>query len=391
MVVDYSLGKVYKIKSKKTKNVYIGSTCQELCIRFKQHKTDYNRFVNKIIKKISITSGKIFEYGVDDAYIELIENYPCKSRAELLKREGEIIKSMKKCVNSANPHNACLYKKNKEIKDIKKENQDLIELYKENIGNLELKNKLRDKITNRRVLNYILYPYKKRTREEIIKDEEREKERKKEWEKEREIQKEKDKLNPKPIIPFNTSKDGNPMVVRENREAYYEYRNNISNTFATLFYKEYKIKEAEKEEKKEVEKEADKESEKESKTKPEKELVKIKKKTKKQREREIEKEKEKKKEIFKKFCNTKVFKYNMLYIDGLEYIKKANGCEWLEKIYEKKCNLEMYKVEYDKIDAVQYNNLTLIEELLISECTENIFIFLEKNYNIECDTIEFYI
>ena len=80
----------------------------------------------------------------------------------------------------------------------------------------------------------------------------------------------------------------------------------------------------------------------------------------------------------------------MLYIDGLEYIKKANGCEWLEKIYEKKCNLEMYKVEYDKIDAVQYNNLILIEELLIPECTENIFIFLEK-YNIECDTIEFYI
>ena len=180
MVVDYSLGKVYSIKSKKTKNVYIGSTCKELCVRFTQHKSTYNRFVNKIIKKMGITSGKIFEYGVDDAYIELIENYPCKSRVELLKREGEIIKSMKKCVNSANPHNACSYKKNKEIKDIKEEHHELIELYKKNIGNLELKNKLRDKITNRRILNYILHHHKKRSREEIIKDEERKKERDKE-------------------------------------------------------------------------------------------------------------------------------------------------------------------------------------------------------------------
>ena len=58
MVVDYSLGKVYSIKSKKTKNVYIGSSCQELSVRFNQHKSTYIRFVNKIIKKMSITSGK---------------------------------------------------------------------------------------------------------------------------------------------------------------------------------------------------------------------------------------------------------------------------------------------------------------------------------------------
>ena len=239
MVVDYSLGKIYKIKSKKTKNVYIGSTCRELCIRFKDHKNNYNRFVNKKIDKMCITSGKIFEYGVDDAYIELIENYPCKNRAELLKREGEIIKDVKKCVNSVNPHNARSYIKTKENKKIKEENSELIELYKKNTDNLELKNKLREKITNRGILNYILHPHVRRTREEIIKDEEKEKERRKEWEKEKEIQKEKDKLNPKPIIPFNTSKDGNPMYVQENREAYYDQRYNNMQKIATLYYKLY--------------------------------------------------------------------------------------------------------------------------------------------------------
>jgi hypothetical protein len=35
----------------------------------------------------------------DDVYIELIEDYPCNSKAELLKREGEIIRQTPNCVN----------------------------------------------------------------------------------------------------------------------------------------------------------------------------------------------------------------------------------------------------------------------------------------------------
>jgi hypothetical protein len=42
------------------------------------------------------SSSKILEYG--DARIELIENYPCDSKKELVRREGEIIMS-RNCVN----------------------------------------------------------------------------------------------------------------------------------------------------------------------------------------------------------------------------------------------------------------------------------------------------
>jgi hypothetical protein len=35
----------------------------------------------------------------DDVYIELIEDFPCNSKIELLKREGEIIKQTPNCVN----------------------------------------------------------------------------------------------------------------------------------------------------------------------------------------------------------------------------------------------------------------------------------------------------
>jgi len=41
-------------------------------------------------------SGEILQYP--DAYIELIENFPCENKEQLNKREGEIIRSMD-CVN----------------------------------------------------------------------------------------------------------------------------------------------------------------------------------------------------------------------------------------------------------------------------------------------------
>jgi hypothetical protein len=43
-----------------------------------------------------VTSFKILEN--DDAYIELIENYPCECKDELCKREGEVIRKTEKCV-----------------------------------------------------------------------------------------------------------------------------------------------------------------------------------------------------------------------------------------------------------------------------------------------------
>jgi hypothetical protein len=87
---NYQNGKIYSIRSHSRPDlVYVGSTTQPLSKRFGEHKTP-----NSKIK----SSKQITDLG--DAYIELIENYSCNSKEELLKREGEIIRSMD-CVNKA--------------------------------------------------------------------------------------------------------------------------------------------------------------------------------------------------------------------------------------------------------------------------------------------------
>ena len=88
---DYSLGKIYAIRSANTDQVYIGSTVQPLYKRFHVHKWDYNRY--KETGKKGTRSFLIFKEG--DAYIELVENYPCSDRNELNRREGQIIRKYK--------------------------------------------------------------------------------------------------------------------------------------------------------------------------------------------------------------------------------------------------------------------------------------------------------
>jgi len=88
---NYQNGKIYSIRSRSREDlVYVGSTTQPLSVRFGGHKAPSNKS----------TSKQIIDLG--DAYIELIENYSCNNREELLKREGEIMRSME-CVNKCNP------------------------------------------------------------------------------------------------------------------------------------------------------------------------------------------------------------------------------------------------------------------------------------------------
>ena len=88
-MANYQNGKVYSIRSPSTEMFYIGSTIQPLSKRFHEHK-----------KKPNATNAKvILDFG--DAYIELIHNYPCKTKEELTKNEGEQIRLNKgKCVNT---------------------------------------------------------------------------------------------------------------------------------------------------------------------------------------------------------------------------------------------------------------------------------------------------
>lgn len=83
--------KIYAIKSFKTDQLYIGSTIDKLCKRFSNHKQ------NKKSGR-GCSANQMLDY--DDAYIELIENYPCNTYDELLAREKHHIRENKdKCVN----------------------------------------------------------------------------------------------------------------------------------------------------------------------------------------------------------------------------------------------------------------------------------------------------
>ena len=94
----YQNSKIYTIRSTKTESVYVGSTYQTLECRFSGHKSTHKSGKHKI------SSSIIFNYGVEYAYIELLEEYPCNSRDELLKREGELMRTMKNCINKENPY-----------------------------------------------------------------------------------------------------------------------------------------------------------------------------------------------------------------------------------------------------------------------------------------------
>lgn len=94
-MVNYKRSKIYKICSSHTDKVYIGSTCERLlCMRFSSHQAAYRRWQKG--KRRFISSFDIIKYS--DAYIELIESYPCDNKDELRQREGYWIKTID-CVN----------------------------------------------------------------------------------------------------------------------------------------------------------------------------------------------------------------------------------------------------------------------------------------------------
>jgi len=86
---DYQKAKIYKLWSPQgtEEEVYFGSTTDELRKRKNQHKSKNHNCKSKIL----------FE-KYDDVRIELVEEYPCNSKAELFKKEGEYIKN-NKCLN----------------------------------------------------------------------------------------------------------------------------------------------------------------------------------------------------------------------------------------------------------------------------------------------------
>ena len=93
----YSNGKIYQITDVGYNKCYIGSTCLKLRRRFLQHIGGYYKYLKGEAEYT--TSYSMFEeFGVENCKVELVENYPCNSKDELLKQEGFHIRSFD-CVN----------------------------------------------------------------------------------------------------------------------------------------------------------------------------------------------------------------------------------------------------------------------------------------------------
>ncbi len=92
-------GRIYKISSLQTDNVYIGSTKNDIEKRLKQHKWDYNKFLNN--KSHYTTSFEIIKYN--DAIIELLEEIEYDDKKKLYERERYFIEALKNTVNKLRP------------------------------------------------------------------------------------------------------------------------------------------------------------------------------------------------------------------------------------------------------------------------------------------------
>ena len=85
----YENGKIYIIRNNVNEMVYIGSTCNPLHKRFYAHKRDMKNKCNMhkpLYKDMALI-------GVDNYYIELIEEFRCENKMQLNKREGEVMRT----------------------------------------------------------------------------------------------------------------------------------------------------------------------------------------------------------------------------------------------------------------------------------------------------------
>jgi len=116
---DYSKGKIYKIYNNDL--IYIGSTTQTLEERLKGHLRFYKKY--KLVGGSRCASYDIFD---KDSYkIELLEEFNCNEKKELLLKEREWIEKMT-CVNKNIPIR-------NENENVKKEKYNNDEEYKNKI------------------------------------------------------------------------------------------------------------------------------------------------------------------------------------------------------------------------------------------------------------------
>jgi len=123
--MNYANGKIYIIRSNSTQNVYIGSTTQKLSQRMGQHRSDFKTNRGR-------SSSEMIKQG--DAYIELIEKFPCEDKEDLHKREGEVMRATENTVNKQLPGRT-----QKEYSDEHK--VEIKQYYQDNKGKISIRRK----------------------------------------------------------------------------------------------------------------------------------------------------------------------------------------------------------------------------------------------------------
>jgi hypothetical protein len=91
---DYSNAKIYRIVCEETGEVYIGSTTSPLNLRYNNHKCEAYMENKFCVSRQIIHRGK--------HRIELIEEYPCENKQQLLWRERHFI-DQTECINKIVP------------------------------------------------------------------------------------------------------------------------------------------------------------------------------------------------------------------------------------------------------------------------------------------------
>lgn len=130
-MVNYNKGKIYKLccKDINVKEIYIGSTCNELKCRKRQHKSNSN---NNNSKKYNLN---VYQYirdngGWNNWDMVLIEEYKeCNNKLELHKKERYYIEQLKATLNSLIPSRSDKeYRENnkKYYEDWRKNNKETI-------------------------------------------------------------------------------------------------------------------------------------------------------------------------------------------------------------------------------------------------------------------------
>jgi hypothetical protein len=125
-MVNYSESKIYQIKDKESGAIYIGSTTRKLKVRLDGHKSCYKRYLQG--KERFCASYNIIK---DDNYtIELIENFPCKTKKELLTREQYFIDTVD-CINTNNS----ILTKERRAEKLRQNRQDKLQYRKDKDNN----------------------------------------------------------------------------------------------------------------------------------------------------------------------------------------------------------------------------------------------------------------